>query len=561
MSDVYASLSLILANTYAADKEIRQKAEKDLEGFLKLSNAFNGFLGLCQLPGTDTNIKLAAALTLKNKARDFWQTKDPIYPMTEDEKTYCKDAIITLILNETYNPLRSLLAEVLKGIVEHEYPTNWPQLLPTLVTNLSSPEPIKIYNTLIIIRKLTKFYQFSKLPKRTILYDIIIAVFPTLQGLISSLLNHNTIEVAMVFHITLKIFYSCVMHTLPKLPVESQSACDINFWFQFMSFILEKNLPENDGSGSEPIGQPIHPDERKQWPWWKAKKWSSKTISLILARYGNPNTAAEENEQFAKYFRDVTAPTLLGPIMNSLASVTRGSYITEEVHRHCLSFMSNAIEMAPTYKLIKSHLDFVLFSMIMPTISLTDSDIQLFTDDPQEFVRKINNPMDEWLDPRVSATNLLEALVRLRTKDALPMLMTWITQQLSIYDNEQDINKKNYKLKDSILLAMATISMVSIYMCICMYVHVCIAVFVLVQRVQGLILNIYHVVELELGVVVVEPTDDYTFLPPLLNYFDDWFIACACSMRSTVCNSYFLLSIYNLLLTTYSITFHNIYNF
>jgi len=457
MADVYAQLEAILVNTYAQDRSARMKAEEDLKAFLQLSNSFNGFLGMCQLPTVDANVKMAAVLTLKNNARNFWQTKDPVFAMTDAEKTQAKSTLMQLLLAETHNPLRTLLAEVMKAVVEHEFPERWPELVPSLVVNLQSTDRLTIFNSLIALRKLVKFYEYRDVSERKPLHDIIIAVFPSLQGLLGAIMQQNEIEVAMVFHVTLKIFYSCTMYRLPG--PETSAACDISFWFQFMSYVLEKQLP-GPGEAGEPSGQPQSKEERKEWPWWKAKKWASRSIALFIARYGNPKYAAADNEQFATYFRNTTAPMLLGPVMNALAGQSSGSYITEEVHRQCLGFMNNAVEMSPTYKLVKAHLDFVLFSMIIPTLSLQDADLRSFENDPVEFVRKVNNPMEDWLDPRVAATNLLESLVRLRTKDTMPLLMEWLKSNLAVYDGEADPSKKDYKLKDAILVAMATIAKV-----------------------------------------------------------------------------------------------------
>lgn len=86
----------------------------------------------------------------------------------------------------------------------------------------------------------------------------------------------------------------------------------------------------------------------------------------------------------------------------------RGEYLSEEVHRQCLQYMCSAIELSPTYKLMKPHLEVILNNMIFPCLCLSESDIELFTDDPTEFVRKINDIQEDWLDPRTAAINLLQ---------------------------------------------------------------------------------------------------------------------------------------------------------
>jgi len=510
MSDVYAQLQPILLNSYSPDRAQRQQAEADLTAFLKLSNSFNGFLGIVAEPSMPQDVKMAAALVLKNNCRSYWQRVDAPLPMTEDEKAAAKDMLLRMVTVEAFKPLRTLLAEITKAVVEHEFPDRWPQLVPTVVANLQSTDRLAVYNSLIVLRKLAKFFEYKDGDNRKPLHNIMIAVFPTIQGLVHSVINHNNVEVAMVFHQTLKIFWSCTMYRLPGR--ETAAACDINFWFQFMSFLIEKKLPAPGDAADPAFVQPVNLDDRASWPWWKAKKWASRVITHFIARYGNPKYSSEDNQQFSEYFRSTTSVSMLGPVMNALASVTRGEYITEEVHRQCLGFMTTAVEMAPTYKLIKAHLPFVMFDVIMPTLSLTPHDQELFVNDPVEFVRKVNNPQDEWLDPRVAATNLLEALVRHRTKDSLSKLLAWMNEKLAAYTAERNYSLRDYRTKDAIMVAMATIAPVRLHHALHMHLYICpclpSCVCMCVDVVRGR-----------------RPFDDYTFLPPFPNSMSDWFYA------------------------------------
>lgn len=99
-------------------------------------------------------------------------------------------------------------------------------------------------------------------------------------------------------------------------------------------------------------------------------------MTHFIQRYGNPRYADAELKQFAEYFRAHTANQLLAPMMNVLARVAKGEYATDDVHRMCLSYVSNCVEMSPTYKVLKPHLDFILFSVVFPTLCLTQEEIE-----------------------------------------------------------------------------------------------------------------------------------------------------------------------------------------
>jgi hypothetical protein len=106
------------------------------------------------------------------------------------------------------------------------------------------------------------------------------------------------------------------------------------------------------------------------------KKWASRIICRFIQRFGNPRYSGDEYKQFAEYFRANSSIVLLTPVMNVIANKSRGGFVTDEVYRNCLSYINSAVEMSPTYKLIKPHLDFILFGVIFPTLSLNYDDIR-----------------------------------------------------------------------------------------------------------------------------------------------------------------------------------------
>ena len=73
-----------------------------------------------------------------------------------------------------------------------------------------------------------------------------------------------------------------------------------------------------------------------------------------------------------------------------------------------------------------------------------------------EFIRRINDSAEEWIDPRVAAINLLQMLARYRQKDTLPRLMPFLNSILHEYDSSPKSEATCIK-KDGVLVAVATI--------------------------------------------------------------------------------------------------------
>lgn len=80
----------------------------------------------------------------------------------------------------------------------------------------------------------------------------------------------------------------------------------------------------------------------------------------------------------------------------------------------------------------------------------------MFNEDPVEFIRKINDSAEEWIDPRVAAINLLQMLARYRQKDTLPRLMPFMNSVLHEYETSPKSEATCIK-KDGVLVAVATI--------------------------------------------------------------------------------------------------------
>jgi hypothetical protein len=457
-------IEAILINTYNADLTLRSQAEEQLNQFIKTRGALLYLIQYSGNQGVVRDLRLAAGIVVKNNLRITWestQNESAESLLSDQDKESIKTKIIQMLLIETENSIRRIQCEVIRIICDYDYPNKWSTLMPTLIENIhtAGTNILQMYNSLLAIRKIIKKFEYKQnegigkdVPSpRQPLNDIVQAVFPLLQQLMTSIIDNNSIEAAQVMRICLKIFHSATMYALPKV-----QGVDVNFWFTCISSIIQKKLPEAS-EGLEPVGQPESPDERKTWPWWKLKKWASRILALFIQRYGNPRFSGEEYLEFAKFFKEHVAPVMLAPVMNTLAEKSNGRYVTDEVYRNSITYLSSCAEMSPSYKVIKPHLDFVLFKVIFPTLCINGSEIELFNEDPQEFIRKVHDPLEDYLDPRVTAIGLLQTLCRYRQKDSLPMILPFVHETLTTYNTSSD-SEKNYYAKDGVMVTISSLT-------------------------------------------------------------------------------------------------------
>jgi importin-7 len=420
-----------------------------------------------------------------------------------------KLGLIHALLNEHEKSVRDLLAETLQTIVIHDFPDQWTTLIPTLLSTIQigiqqagiipsstsiTPSPmngLQIHNALVAIRKVTKRYEYKSKEQRGPLNDIVILSFPLLLPLGQHLsnINEHSIEAAMMLKQILKIFWSSTQFYLPSIDNNNNTTTtnsnngnnnannetnnnnsnnnnssigltrpeQLQPWFDILTNALKKPLPEAS-TGLEPKNQPMDIESRNNWPWWKVKKWAVQIMSRLFSRYGIPSYADDSvAKEFALYFSQIVAPQFLGPIFDILNLRPTNQFCTDRVLHLCLTFIDLAVELASTYKLIKPHLDFLLYNVCFPTMCLNESDIDCFNNDAIEFVHKQNSPLADFYDPRMSAITLITDLVKHRGQDVTRNILGRMTEILQRY-SVTPIEQRNHVEMDGALLTFGSLA-------------------------------------------------------------------------------------------------------
>ena len=83
---------------------------------------------------------------------------------------------------------------------------------------------------------------------------------------------------------------------------------------------------------------------------------------------------------------------------------------------------------------MKPHLEPLIVQFIFPLLCFSDSDQELWDEDPVEFIhKKIDPPMDDYRSPVTAAEELLRAIIRDRFKQTFIPTMTFINSILTRY--------------------------------------------------------------------------------------------------------------------------------
>jgi len=475
------ALHITLQQSFSPDANLRRPAESAIKNLKHVAGATTMLLQVVAEKQVQFEVRQAAAIHLKNLCRECWSQRKGLLGsmlgyeridspesvvLGNEDKADVRLNLVDALLSETEKSVRDLLGETIYSIAIYDFPDAWPNLLPTLLQTIANShdptQALHVHNALLALRKVCKRYEYKCRKERGPLNDIVLKSFPLLLPLAQRLINPNehSLEAALMLKQILKIFWSSTQFYLPGDGTISTPSLSnpqsMQPWFDVLQAVLAKPLPEA-GTGLEPRDQPVSVEQRNAWPWWKVKKWSAQIISRFFSRYGTTSYLEDEFKEFSMYFSQHVAPQFLGTVCETLNLRPSGQFCTDRVLHHCLTFVHLAVELSPTYKMLKPHLDFLLYQVCFPVVCLTEDDVALFESDPHEFVHRQINPLADFYDPRMAAIALVTDLVKQRGQDVTEKLLSFLTEIVTRYNTTDDASK-NHVEKEGSLLVIGSLS-------------------------------------------------------------------------------------------------------
>ena len=225
------------------------------------------------------------------------------------------------------------------------------------------------------------------------------------------------------------------------------------------------NIPEEETK--------IQSNERAKWGWWKVKKRSCCILEFLFRKYGRPpkseqaeteaqlNRIMDQNtyKNFAEVFSRDYACDILVKMMQQLDVGVQGNYLPPRLQVVCMRYITKALEQASMFQIISPETEWVLNKLCFPYFLMTDELIDLFDNEPEDYIRRDDiEDIEEVNDPVYDAETLVETFISNRGKTALPLLVNSIVAQLDEYNDTEDINARNYVVKDGCLRVLAVIS-------------------------------------------------------------------------------------------------------
>eukprot|EP00917_Polyrhabdina_sp_WS-2016_P009754 GHVP01021452.1.p1 GENE.GHVP01021452.1~~GHVP01021452.1.p1 ORF type:complete len:1098 (+),score=234.46 GHVP01021452.1:23-3316(+) len=451
MNSEVDQLCRVLEASMQADANIRREAETNLQTFVSKPNSMQLLAELIRHDQISHHIRLAAALLFKNtllKPRsqnvvsdnDFEAVRRVLFPLME---------AVAFDL-----PLRHAIEGAFRIVVLHDYPTKFGWILNDLCSVLEKMEEVteaKIIASLAGLRIISGRFEYKvgdELP------GLIDKCFPLLLNIgtkIMSLNQWTTNELhSVILKYILKIYWSATQMALAESVVVVST---LDSFMTMVAHILEQPVP---------VSALIDPDELNENVQMKTKKWASKIVRRILSRCSLPNNNKKETQEvIGKRFLENWANRFV--VMS--VEMIKKPHIQDNIVIHSprvqnllLQFLSQTLELSQTYKELKNYMEELLFKVCLDLFSYTDADIEMWDEDPSEFIRQRHDIVASMLQPRDAAIEFVKTTARLRSRDWMTPIFNFTVKAFQQFDSSDPNNREMRSKKYGMLLMIGSVA-------------------------------------------------------------------------------------------------------
>ncbi|XP_073956542.1 importin-7 msk [Choristoneura fumiferana] len=411
------------------DPNQRQQAEEQLSQIHKIIGFAPSLLQVVMMNEVTIPVRQAGVVYLKNLITSGWQEKDPEegeplpFTIHEQDQAMVRDSIVDAI-TQAPDIIRIQLCVCLKTIIKHDFPTRWTQIVDKIHIYLQNPEPNHWMGALLCLYQLIKNYEYQLAEKRVPLIEAMNLLLPMLYNLIVNLQSDQSVESVLIQKQILKCFYGLIKYILPLDLITKEV---FTKWMEVLRAVMEQPIPEQTLQVDE--------DERMELPWWKCKKWAVHTLYRLFERYGSPVNTRKEYVQFAEWYLTTFTGGILEVLLRVLDQYRNKVYVSPRVLQQTISYIDQCVSHAHSWKLLKPHMFAIIQDVLFPLMSYSETDEELWNNDPHEYIRIKFDIFEDFVSPVVAAQTLLISCCKKR-KEMLERTMQLCMQVLTRQNGE-----------------------------------------------------------------------------------------------------------------------------
>ncbi|KAF2204817.1 ARM repeat-containing protein [Delitschia confertaspora ATCC 74209] len=431
---------------------IRQQAELDLKYAEDQPGFTDGLLNILETD-QDSAVRLSTVVYLKNRISKGWSPSEEFNtnakPIPENDKESIRNRLVP-ILAASQTPVRVQLIPTLQKILAYDFPSKWPGFLDITIQLLNAGDAHSVFAGVQCLLAICKIYRFKSDESRIDFDKIVALSFPQVLNIGNGLVNETSLEAGEILRTVMKVYKHAVYFDLPPSLREQQTMVG---WCTLFLNVVAKEPPAC--SLSEDL------EERETNHWWKAKKWAYANLNRLYVRYGNPHTLGKNSEpeytELAKYFIAHFAPEILKGYLSQVEKwVAKQVWLSKACLYYTLNFLEECIRPKSMWNILKPHSETLLSHLLFPVLCLSDEDVELFENEPQEYLHRELNFYEEITAPDVAATNFLVTLAKSRRKQTFTIL-NFVNNIVNTYESASD-DKKDPRQKEGALRMIGTLS-------------------------------------------------------------------------------------------------------
>uniref|UniRef100_A0A672LWB4 Importin-7 n=1 Tax=Sinocyclocheilus grahami TaxID=75366 RepID=A0A672LWB4_SINGR len=273
------------------------------------------------------------------------------------------------------------------------------------------------------------FVRYKKPEERQPLVAAMQIFMPMLKDRFIQLLPDPSNDSVLVQKQIFKILYALFQYNLPLELINRQNLTE---WMEILKTVVDRDVP--------PETLQVDEDERPELPWWKCKKWALHILARLFERYGSPGNTTKEYTEFAELFLKGYAVAAQQVLLKVLYQYREKQYVAPRVLQQTLNYINQGIAHAVTWKNLKPHIQGIIQDVVFPLMCYTDSDEELWQEDPYEYIRMKFDVFEDFISPTTAAQTLLFTACNKR-KEVLQKSMGFCYQILT--DPACDPRKKD----------------------------------------------------------------------------------------------------------------------
>lgn len=354
-------------------------------------------------------VRLAVALYLKNTIACYWGEPDQAFVSTpfqihEQDCALVRESIVDAIVLAP-SLIRSNLAVCLNVIIRSDFPARWTGVVDKVNAFLQTQEPNYWLGALTAIGQLVKHFEYKNMSERAPMDRAMAMLLPLIYQRCHHLLTTDGSELSVLIQKeTFKVFHAFMQYNFPLKVLTNDVFTQ---WMELFRQAIARPVP------SEQVDQlPI--DERANNPHWKCKKWALHILARVFDRYGCPGSVSRKFGSFAKWYMETFSDGIIEVCLKILELQGNRLFVPPRVLQQTLNYLTTAMNLSFTWKLIKPHMPLIIQNILFPLMSYTEEDANLWENDPHEYIRLKFDVFEDYVSPVTAAQNLLHTCCQKR---------------------------------------------------------------------------------------------------------------------------------------------------